>query len=151
MNQKDAIRAFLGDDTQFSGLLTFDGIVKIDGKFEGEIKTEDGGELVIGPAAVVKAEILVGSLTIQGTVEGNIVATKKLKIESQGKVIGNVSSPALHIEDGAVLDGSVSMTKPPTPPSKTVSPSRPERAKAVKEEPKNEAPPENEVAAEKLG
>lgn len=107
MKEKDAIKAFLGDDTEFTGLLTFEGTVRIDGSFEGEIKTEDN--LIIGENATVKAEITVGTLMVQGKIEGNIIASKKLHVTSKGRVIGNVVSPALHIEEGAVLEGNVSM------------------------------------------
>lgn len=108
--EKDVIKAFLGDDTEFRGLLTFEGTVRIDGKFEGEIITNDN--LIIGEHASVKAEIRVGAIMVQGMMEGNILAQKKLHITSKGKVIGNVTAPTLHIEDGAILEGAVSMIKP---------------------------------------
>ena len=124
MKHKDPIQAFFGNDTEFSGTLTFEGAVKIDGKFEGEIKTEEGGELVVGPKAVVKAEVHVGILTVQGKMEGDVTVSKKLNISSEGQVIGNVTAPALFIEDGAVLEGSVSMITPggePVPPKDDVA------------------------------
>ena len=99
MKHKDPLQAFFGDDTAFSGTLSFEGAVKIDGKFEGEIRTEEGGELVVGPTAVVKAEVHVGVLTVQGKMEGNVTVSKKLNISSEGQVIGNVTAPALFIED----------------------------------------------------
>lgn len=107
--QKDVIKAFLGDDTEFKGLLTFEGTVRIDGVFEGEIVTEDN--LIIGEKAHIRAEIKVGSVLIQGMVEGNIHASKKVQISSKGKLTGNIHTAALQIEDGAVLDGSVSMMR----------------------------------------
>jgi cytoskeletal protein CcmA (bactofilin family) len=107
--EKDVIKAFLGDETEFTGFLTFEGTVRIDGKFNGEIKTTDN--LIIGQTAVIKATISCGSIMVIGKVEGDILATKKLHISSKGVVIGNVFTPALHIEDGAVLEGNVSMTK----------------------------------------
>ena len=107
--EKDMIKAFLGDETEFKGLLTFDGTVRIDGKFEGEIITNDN--LIVGEPAHIRAEISVGTAMVQGKVEGNIAASKKLHITSKGTVIGNVSSPTLHMEDGAVLEGAVTMIK----------------------------------------
>ena len=107
--EKDVIKAFLGDDTEFKGLLSFDGTVRIDGRFEGEVETKDN--LIIGEHAKVRAEIKVGTIMIQGSFEGNITAEKKLHITSKGKVIGNITTPALHVEDGAVLEGAVSMIK----------------------------------------
>ena len=107
--EKDVIKAFLGDETEFTGFLTFEGTVRIDGKFNGEIKTSDN--LIVGQTAVIKATINVGSIMVIGRVEGDIFATKKLQISSKGQVVGNVFTPALHIEDGAVLEGNVSMAK----------------------------------------
>ena len=107
--EKDVIKAFLGDETEFTGLLAFEGTVRIDGKFDGEIKTSDN--LIIGQTALIKATISVGSIMVLGRVEGDNSATKKIHITSKGQVIGNVFTPALHIEDGAVLEGNVSMIK----------------------------------------
>jgi cytoskeletal protein CcmA (bactofilin family) len=107
MKEKDAIKAFLGDDTEFEGQLHFEGTVRIDGRFKGEISTDD--TLIVGEHADVQAEIHVGSLMVQGKVEGNVVATKKLHITSKGKLIGNITSPVLHIEEGAILEGTVTM------------------------------------------
>ncbi|VAX23483.1 hypothetical protein MNBD_NITROSPINAE02-342 [hydrothermal vent metagenome] len=104
---KDVIRAFLGEDTDFKGLLSFEGTVRLDGRFEGEVTSDDN--LIIGESAEVKAEIHVGTVLIQGKVEGNIRASKKLTITNKGKVIGNVDTTALHIEEGAVLEGKVTM------------------------------------------
>lgn len=118
MKEKDAIKAFLGEDTEFIGSLNFEGTVRIDGKFEGEIKTDDN--LIIGEHAQVKAEIISGTLMVQGKIDGNIMASKKLHVTSTGQVIGNVSSPAIHIEDGAVVEGTVSMSA--TPKAKVVHP-----------------------------
>jgi len=105
--EKDVIKAFLGDDTEFKGVLSFEGTVRIDGKFEGEVHTHDN--LIVGEGAEVKAEVQVGTILIQGYMEGDVNATRKIQIASKGKLIGNIHTPALHIEDGAILEGSVSM------------------------------------------
>lgn len=107
--EKDVIKAFLGDDTEFKGFLSFEGTVRIDGRFEGEVATEDN--LIIGEHATVKAEVKAGTVLIQGLMEGDIHATKKIQIASKGKLVGNIATPALIIEDGAVLEGAVAMLK----------------------------------------
>ncbi len=119
--EKDVIKAFLGDDTEFQGLLTFEGTVRIDGIFKGEIRTKDN--LIIGESATVQAEVNVGTIMVQGRMEGNVIATSKLHITSKGRLTGNVTTPALHIEDGAILEGSISMTKPSSGPGKVAVPS----------------------------
>ncbi|MDH5510886.1 MAG: polymer-forming cytoskeletal protein [Nitrospinota bacterium] len=104
---KDVIKAFLGEDTEFNGTLTFAGTVRIDGQFEGKINTSDN--LIIGEKSKVKAEISVGTLLVQGSLTGDVTATKRVHIATKGKIIGNVTTPALNIEDGALLQGGVKM------------------------------------------
>jgi len=98
----------MGEDTVFNGSLTFDGTVRIDGKFEGQVITED--TLIIGETGHLMAEISAGTVICMGRVEGTVMASKKVEIHSTSKVVGNVKSPALYIELGGVLDGSCDMT-----------------------------------------
>ena len=108
--QKDdtQIKAYMGEDTVFSGSLGFEGTVRIDGKFEGQVITED--TLIVGETGHLKAEISAGTVVCIGRVEGTIVASKKVEIHSTSKVVGNVKSPSIYIELGGVLDGSCDMT-----------------------------------------
>ena len=109
MKKDDAqIKAYMGEDTVFNGSLTFDGTVRIDGKFEGQVITED--TLIIGETGHLMAEISAGTVICMGRVEGTVMASKKVEIHSTSKVVGNVKSPALYIELGGVLDGSCDMT-----------------------------------------
>ena len=102
------IKAYMGEDTVFNGSLTFDGTVRIDGKFEGQVITED--VLIIGETGHLVAEISAGTVICMGRVEGTVMASKKVEIHSTSKVVGNVKSPALYIELGGVLDGACNMT-----------------------------------------
>src|SRR5688500_4850274 len=108
----------LGREAKFSGKLTFEGAVRIDGKFEGEIFTED--LLLIGPGAEVKAKLNVGSVVINGMVEGDVIAKSSVEIKAPGKLRGNIVTPTLVIEKGVSFDGSCKMSgedkKPPSPP-----------------------------------
>ena len=102
------IKAYMGEDTVFNGSLTFDGTVRIDGKFEGEVTTED--TLIVGETGHLMAKISAGTVICMGRVEGTVMASKKVEIHSTSKVVGNVKSPALYIELGGVLDGTCDMT-----------------------------------------
>ena len=68
------VHTLLGKGSEFEGKLTFEGQVRIDGKFSGQIFTKD--TLVIGDGAKVNAEIQAGTVIVNGTVEGNIKATR---------------------------------------------------------------------------
>ncbi|MZG53697.1 MAG: polymer-forming cytoskeletal protein [Nitrospinae bacterium] len=109
MKKEDTqIKAYMGEDTVFNGSLTFDGTVRIDGKFEGQVITED--TLIIGESGHLVAEISAGTVICMGRVEGTVMASKKVEIHSTSRVVGNVKSPALYIELGGVLDGACDMT-----------------------------------------
>ena len=101
-------KAYMGEDTVFNGSLNFDGTVRIDGKFEGQVTTED--TLIIGETGHLTAEISAGTVICMGYVEGTVMASQKIEIHSTSKVVGNIKSPALYIELGGVLDGTCDMT-----------------------------------------
>ena len=109
MKKNDAeIKAYMGEDTVFNGLLNYSGTVRIDGKFEGQVITED--TLIIGETGHLMAEISAGTIICMGYVEGNLIASQKIEIHSTSKVVGNIKSPALNIELGGVFDGTCDMT-----------------------------------------
>ena len=102
------IKAYMGEDAVFNGTLNFDGTVRIDGKFEGKVITED--TLIIGETGHLMAEISAGTVICMGRVEGTIVASKKVEIHSTSKILGNIKSPAIDIELGGILDGNCDMS-----------------------------------------
>lgn len=115
--ESDGINAFLGNNTKFNGTLIFDGLVRIDGDFEGSIKTKD--TLVIANSGSVKADLEVGEVKISGKFEGNIKATTKVELLKPAVVKGTINTPALSVEEGVIFDGQCIMgTKPTTNLSK---------------------------------
>ena len=101
------LKAFLAKGCEFDGKLTFEGSVRIDGKFSGEIFSND--ILLIGESASVKAEIDVGTIIVSGTLEGNVNAKKMVELKAPALVKGTITTPALVVEQGVVLEGSVKM------------------------------------------
>src|SRR5881396_3293410 len=85
------ITTLLGRGASFEGKLTFDGTVRIDGRFKGEVFSDD--TLVIGEGAVVEAEIEIGEVIIQGTVVGNVKAKRSIEIHAPGRVKGDLHTP----------------------------------------------------------
>ncbi len=104
---KGELQAFLGKGTEFRGTLLFDGVVRLDGKIEGEISSD--GHLVVGREADVQAEVKVGSIQVAGKVIGNITAKDRVEILSSGKVVGDVATPKLAVEEGAHFTGHCQM------------------------------------------
>ena len=107
--EEASIKAYLGVDALFKGTLSFEGTVRIDGKFEGQVKTND--TLIIGETGEVVADIDAGVVICKGRMKGTIIASKKIEMHPSSKIIGNVQTPAIHIELGAVLDGNCDMTR----------------------------------------
>jgi cytoskeletal protein CcmA (bactofilin family) len=102
------ITALLGRGTEFEGKLHFEGRVRIDGVFKGEIRSDD--TLVIGEGAEVHAEIDVATVIVRGgVVHGNIRARTAIELHSPGKMIGNLQAPSLFIDRGVEFQGSCRM------------------------------------------
>ncbi len=104
---KGELQAFLGKGTEFKGTLLFDGVVRLDGKIEGEIASD--GHLVVGREADVQAEVKVGSIQVAGKIVGNITAKDRVEILSSGKVVGDITTPKLAVEEGAHFTGHCQM------------------------------------------
>ena len=97
------ITTLLGRGAAFEGKLTFEGTVRIDGRFKGEVFSDD--VLVIGEGAQVEATIDVGEVIIQGTVVGNITAKRSIEIHAPGRVKGDLHTPSLQIDKGVMFEG----------------------------------------------
>ena len=122
------ITALLGRGTEFEGKLHFEGRVRIDGVFRGEIRSDD--TLVVGEGAEVHAEIDVATVIVRGgVIRGNIRARTAIEIHAPGKIVGTLHSPSLFIDRGVEFQGSCRMDvidgKPPTKPVTAPSPSAP--------------------------
>jgi cytoskeletal protein CcmA (bactofilin family) len=104
---KHDINAFLGAGTRFRGHLTFEGVVRLDGEFTGEI--ESHGLLVVGPGARVSGRLSLGQLACDGLVEAEVTAATRVVIHGSGRLVGTVRTPSLVVEEGGRLDGEVIM------------------------------------------
>lgn len=116
------ITTLLGRGAAFEGKLTFEGTVRIDGRFKGEVFSDD--TLVIGEGAIVEAQIDIGDVIIQGTVIGNITAKRSIEIHAPGRVKGDLHTPQLQIDKGVIFEGRSFMEaaaggRTPTAPAAT--------------------------------
>ena len=117
------ITALLGEGTHFEGKLQFEGRVRIDGSFKGDIHSDD--ILVIGEGAVVEGEIEVGTVIIKGgTVRANVKAARAIELYVPAVVTGNLHSPEVFMDKGVQFSGNCTMAPleppklPPPPPPK---------------------------------
>lgn len=104
---KEEINAFLGTGTSYKGNLSFQGTVRVDGAFDGEVDSE--GTLVVGREARLSGIFRVGQLILSGTLEGDVQAVTRVILHKEANLQGTIRSPSLMIEEGAVVEGSVSM------------------------------------------
>jgi cytoskeletal protein CcmA (bactofilin family) len=101
------VHTILGPESSFEGKLVFEGTVRIDGAFKGQIKTDN--VLVIGQGARVEATVEVGSVVINGEVIGDVTAKQLIEIHAPGRVRGNITTPQLMIAKGVIFEGSCKM------------------------------------------
>jgi cytoskeletal protein CcmA (bactofilin family) len=103
----EEISAYLGKETLFEGKMTFEGVFRLDGKFEGEIF--ESGTLIAGETAIIKGKIGIDTIIINGLVEGDVYAKARVEIHSTGKVYGNLFTPILTINEGGIFEGHCKM------------------------------------------
>jgi cytoskeletal protein CcmA (bactofilin family) len=101
------LNGFLDTGSRITGELRFEQAFRIDGALDGKVVSE--GELVVGEQGLVEGEIEVGTLYVSGTVRAKARAQRRIEITSTGRVYGEISTPALVIEEGALLQGHCSM------------------------------------------
>ena len=99
--------AYLDAGSRISGRLYFGTSARIDGQVDGEINSE--GSLAIGEGAVVAAQIKALSVVVSGAVSGDIVATQRVEIRASARVLGNIVSPIVVIQGGALFEGHCAM------------------------------------------
>jgi cytoskeletal protein CcmA (bactofilin family) len=109
INKPENAEAHLGPGTKINGKLHFDGPATIEGQVEGEISGR--ASVTIGRRATVKGNVSANSVLVQGKVTAGIQAEKRLEIQPPGSVVGDVTTQALVVGDGAFLEGTVSMRK----------------------------------------
>lgn len=114
-----AAKNVLASDVEIKGTIKFENELIFDGKVEGEIISE--GALVIGKNAEVRGEVKTKSVTVHGTVFGNITVTEKAELKSSSQLTGDLKATRIIIEEGATFIGKSEVTpnkaaaKPATP------------------------------------
>jgi cytoskeletal protein CcmA (bactofilin family) len=102
------INSTIGENSFFEGRFAVNGNLRIDGKFEG--KTLHVDQLEIGPKAKVQTEIYASSVIIKGIVIGNINASRRILLLSTARVLGDIRTPELIIQDGVILEGKCTIS-----------------------------------------
>jgi len=104
------LSGFVGHGTVLSGDTQFHAMLRVDGHLIGSVSSESG-TLIVGNNGQVDANVSVAAAMVNGSVHGDISASEKLQLGRTARVMGNISSPRLIIEEGAILEGSCSMLR----------------------------------------
>ena len=108
-----SLSGFVGSGTVITGEASFKSMLRVDGRFSGRI-TSSTGTLIVGAGGQVDANIEVSVATIHGVVNGDIIADQRIELGRAAKLNGNIQTPSLVIEQGAVFEGSCKMVQPKT-------------------------------------
>ncbi len=103
------LTAFIDEGSEIEGKYTFSGTVMLNGRFRGEIVSNDS--LIVGEKGVVNASIRAGVVLINGEVVGNVNASERVELRGSARVYGDIEAPVVVIEEGVLFEGHCRMTK----------------------------------------
>ena len=94
---------FISEDADFNGSLKFGRTLHVDGRLKGDITSS--GVLTVGRPGNVKAQIKVGSVSVDGKIEGNIEAQDRIELRATAQIFGDIKGSRLVIEEGVTFVG----------------------------------------------
>ena len=115
-SSSDVVEVHIAESAKLEGSLTFDRLAKIEGYFSGELLSK--GKLIIGPNAIVKADLFLEEAIIEGTLEGNITVSKRLSLLGNAKIVGDIVAPSISVSEGVAIRGQLHITKTSSPEEK---------------------------------
>lgn len=108
--KEGTLSGFVGAGTTLSGEANFQAMLRVDGHLSGRVASTDG-TLIVSAGGQVDADISVAIALINGTVNGDVIATKRIELGRVAKVNGNIQTPALVVEQGALFEGNCKMVQ----------------------------------------
>jgi cytoskeletal protein CcmA (bactofilin family) len=102
---------------EFEGKLAFQGTVRINGTFRGDVFTPD--TLIIGEGARVQGQVDAGTVVISGEFSGSIRAKHRVEIHRPAIFKGDIVTPSLRVDEGVIFEGNSKMVHPPTKPARS--------------------------------
>jgi len=105
------VNSIIGEGSEFKGEFKINGLLRIDGKFQGTIETD--GKVLIGQTGEALTDIKARLVVVGGSVKGNIFSTERVIFLSTGRIRGNIITPSLIMEDGVKFEGNCIINKRP--------------------------------------
>ena len=103
------LNGFLDSGSNVTGELRFQTSFRVDGKFSGTVISE--GELIVGQGGEVDGDLRVGQVVISGKVSGTIRASRRVHLSASGKLLADIDTPVLIIDEGGFFQGQCSMVR----------------------------------------
>jgi cytoskeletal protein CcmA (bactofilin family) len=107
-NAEDSSQGRVGRGIEVSGEVRFTGVLQIDGRVTGKLISRSG-TLIIEQTGQVNADVEVGACVIRGAVTGNLNIHSRVEVSRTGRIQGDIKTPILTVEEGALLTGNVLM------------------------------------------
>jgi cytoskeletal protein CcmA (bactofilin family) len=103
MDNNAAPQSVISNEVEITGAIKSSGSVRLDGKLDGELQCS--GDAIIGKSATIKGNLTVNSVSIEGTIQGNVVAKDRIEMKSTARVTGDIKAKRLSVEDGVTFVG----------------------------------------------
>ena len=104
MGEVDTI---IGPEASLRGSYNSKKSIRVDGEIYGNVSSEDG--VIVGEKGMVRGNLIGRTVLIGGRVKGNVTATQRLEIQASAQVEGDLTTPVLLVEDGAMFEGNCQM------------------------------------------
>jgi cytoskeletal protein CcmA (bactofilin family) len=122
IHRSEAPATYIDASSELDGKLRCKETIRIDGAMKGEIHCEE--TVIVSPGACVEANISAESAVIGGEVRGDIIAKRKITLEKDARVTGDLATPGIVIQEGATLKGRIVIGSDEEPAAKTATPTR---------------------------
>ena len=123
MDNNTTPQSIISNEVEITGTIKSSGSVRIDGKLDGELQCT--GDAIIGKSATIKGNLAVNSVTIEGAINGNVNAKDRIEMKSTARVMGDIKSKRLSVEDGVTFVGKSEVNPSGSPVSAPVAPAEP--------------------------
>ncbi len=97
----------IGSSVKVDGNFKSDGNIIVEGMVQGSIKTKSN--LTIGQSAKIKAEVETNNLFLSGEIKGNVKVLEKAELKANARILGNLDTKILVVEEGAIINGKCTM------------------------------------------
>jgi cytoskeletal protein CcmA (bactofilin family) len=106
-SESSKLDTLIGPNTTLEGSIKTEGSLTVEGQIRGKVEAK--GEVLVGGAGKVEADIFADAVMVAGEIVGEIVARRRLEITNTGSVIGDVRAASITVKEGGKVDGSFKM------------------------------------------